>query len=458
MSPIHLDSILRRFGMPALRATGILGVPRLLNHWNIVLSIAIAGLFGSPARGENWPRFRGPTGQGISTETNIPHAWSATQGIRWRTAIPGLGWSSPIVWDDLVFVTTVSEGNTQCRILALDRRTGQIAWNTLVHEIVPLRKEQKNSYASPTPVTDGERVYAVFGDGTQVAVDMKGGLLWKNDEVRFYSRHGLGASPLLHGKLLIMPFDGSNRVAKAGEWPKNSEEEQLGWRIPWDRAEITALDCATGKRVWTARRGSSRIAHVSPNIVPVDGKPQLVSPAGDAIQGFDPADGRRLWTVYSQGEGVTPSFAFGDGLIFTSSGFEKTTLRTVRTGGIGDVTETHVAWEQRKGTPTQPSLLYVAPHLYSITDAGGIVHCYNAKTGEIIYAERVGGNHSASPVFADGRILFLSESGETTIVKAGPEFEILARNSVDEKCQASLAVSQGNLFLRTESRLLCIGE
>ncbi|MGE4182950.1 MAG: PQQ-binding-like beta-propeller repeat protein, partial [Limisphaerales bacterium] len=182
MSPIHLDSILRRFGMPALRATGILGVPRLLNHWNIVLSIAIAGLFGSPARGENWPRFRGPTGQGISTETNIPHAWSATQGIRWRTAIPGLGWSSPIVWDDLVFVTTVSEGNTQCRILALDRRTGQIAWNTLVHEIVPLRKEQKNSYASPTPVTDGERVYAVFGDGTQVAVDMKGGLLWKNDE------------------------------------------------------------------------------------------------------------------------------------------------------------------------------------------------------------------------------------------------------------------------------------
>jgi outer membrane protein assembly factor BamB len=194
-------------------------------------------------------------------------------------------------------------------------------------------------------------------------------------------------------------------------------------------------------------------------VTPPEGTPQLISPAGDAIQGFDPRTGERLWTVYSQGEGVTPSFAHGDGLIFTSSGFEKTTIRTVRhdAAARGDVTATHVAWEQRKGTPTQPSFLFLKPHLYSITD-GGIVHCHKADTGELVYAERVGGNHSASPVHADGRIYFLSETGETTVVQAGPEFRILARNPLNEKCQASIAIANGRISLRTERHLYCIGQ
>ncbi|MBL9135040.1 MAG: PQQ-binding-like beta-propeller repeat protein [Verrucomicrobiales bacterium] len=406
---------------------------------------------------EDWPRFRGPTGQGWSAEKDLPREWSADRGIVWKTPIPGEGWSSPIVWGDRVYVSTATEANTQCRLLCLDRATGKIVWNTAVVEIVPLRKESKNSYATPTPVTDGERIYVAFGDGTVAAVDVNGRLVWKNQEVRFYSRHGLGASPLVHDGLLIMPFDGSNRVEKPGEWPNNSAEEQLGWRVPWDQAQVVAFDVKTGERRWKGNRGKSRIAHVSPNVVLIDGVPQIVSPAGDAIQGFDPKTGERLWTVYSQGEGVTPSFAHGDGLIFTSSGFEKTTLRTVRVGGKGDVTASHVAWEQRKGTPTQPSLLYVSPHLYGITD-GGIVHCYDGKTGEVIYAERVGGNHSASPVYADGHIYFLSETAETTVVKAGPKFEIVARNPLNEKCQASIAVSRGHLFLRTEKHLFCIGK
>ena len=223
------------------------------------------------------------------------------------------------------------------------------------------------------------------------------------------------------------------------------------------RSIIVALDAKTGKRVWTGKRGRSRIAHVTPNILKTSGAAQLISCAGDTIQGFNPKSGDLIWTVYSQGEGVTPSFAIGDGLIFTSSGFEKTTLRTVRTGGKGDLTATHVAWEQRKGAPTQPSLIYVRPYLYSITD-GGIAHCYKAETGEIVYAERVGGNHCASPVYADGKIYFLSEGGETTVIKAGPEFEILSRNPLNEKCQASIALSQGNAFIRTEKSLYCIGK
>ncbi len=413
------------------------------------------------ASAENWPRFRGPTGQGLSTEKNLPLEWGEgkqPRNVKWHAPIPGEGWSSPVIWNDRVILSTVSDANTRARVLCFDRPTGRLLWDTLVTEIVPLRKEAKNSYATPTPVVDGQ-VYVVFGDGTVAALDLEGRILWKNTEVRFYSRHGLGASPLLHDGRLIMTFDGSNRVEKAGEWPNNSEEEQLGWRVPWDRAEIVAFDIRTGKRLWTGRRGKSRIAHVSANLLldPAGGPPQLISPAGDAVQGFDPQTGDLLWTVYSQGEGVTPSFAMGDGLIFTSSGFEKTTLRTVRTGGRGDVTATHVAWEQRKGTPTQPSLLYVSPHLYSITD-GGIAHCFDGKTGGILYAERVGGNHSASPLHAEGRIYFLSETGETTVIGDGPTFEILARNTLPGKCQASLAASQGNLFLRSDQGLYCLGE
>jgi outer membrane protein assembly factor BamB len=416
----------------------------------------LSAAFVCSAGAENWPRFRGPTGQGLSSERDLPIQWSAEQNVKWKTAIHGEGWSSPIIWGDRVYVTTVTDANTRARVISLDRATGEVLWDTVVVEIIPLRKERKNSYGSPTPVTDGQRVYAVFGDGTIAAVERDGRVAWTNQEVRYYSRHGLGASPILHEGVLIMPFDGSNRIQTPGDWPKNSDEERLGWQIPWDKAEIVALDVQTGRRAWTGRRGRSRIAHVTPNILVEHGRAQLISCAGDAIQGFDPRTGELQWTVYSRGEGVTPSFAMGDGLIFTSSGFEATTLRAVRTGGKGDVTSTHIAWEQRKGVPTQPSLLYVSPYLHSVTD-GGIAHCFAGNTGEMVYSERVGGNHCASPVYADGKIYFLSETGETTVIAAGPEFKILARNPVNETCQASLGISQGNIFLRTASHLYCIG-
>jgi len=274
--------------------------------------------------------------------------------------------------------------------------------------------------------------------------------------VRHYSRHGLGASPILHGGLLIMAYDGSNPVTVAGAYPNNPPEERLGWQIPWDQAQLVALEAKTGKRVWTGRRGLSRIAHVTPNVLQENGTAQIISCAGDAIQGFDPRTGERLWSVYSQGEGVTPSFAMGDGFIFTSSGFEKTTLRTVRTGGKGDVTQTHIAWEQKKGAPTQPSLLYVKPHLYAVTD-GGVATCYQGETGDIVWQERVGGNFCASPLYADGKIYFLAEDGQTTVIEAGPVFKVTARSPLNEKCQASMAVSRGHLFLRGETHLYCIG-
>lgn len=405
---------------------------------------------------ENWPRFRGPTGQGISGERRLPLFWNTTSNVVWKAAIPGEGWSSPIVWGRKVFVTTATDNHTRCRVLCLDRDSGRLLWDTPVFEIVPLRKESKNSYATPTPVADGRRVYAVFGDGSMAALDYNGGVVWTNREVAFYSRHGLGASPVLHDGLLIMPYDGSNRVLKAGTWPNTSDEERLGWQIPWDKAFIAAVDARTGRRVWTGSRGKSRIAHVTPNILGSGKHAQLISPAGDVIQGFDPRTGERLWTVYSQGEGVTPSFAMGDGLVFTASGFEKTTIRTVRLGGRGDVTSSHVAWEQRRGVPNQPSLIYLPPFLHAITD-GGVAHCYEGSTGEVVYSERVGGNYSASPVANDKHIYFLSENGETVVIERGKSFKIVARNPLGEKTQSSMAVSGGRLLIRTATQLYCVG-
>ncbi len=423
-----------------------------------VLIALLVLAFAFCAVAEDWPQFRGPTGQGISSEKNLSKHWAAESNVVWKTPVPGEGWSSPIVWKDRVFVTSATQQGTKCHVIAVDRKSGKIVWDKEVFEQTPLRKEGKNSYATPTPVTDGQRVYAVFGDGGVAALTLDGAVAWTNRDVQFYSRHGLGSSPIVHEDLLVMPYDGSNRIGTPGAWPNNTAEERLGWQIPWDKSFVAALDVKAGKRVWTGKRGMSRIAHSTPVVIEHAGKKQIISIAGDAIQGFDPKNGERIWTAYAQGEGLVPTPVIGDGLIFAASGFEKTTLRGIRMGGQGDVTQTHVAWEQRKGVPTQPSLLYVQGHVYGITD-GGIATCYKADSGDIIWQERIGGNHSASPVLADGKIYFLSEAGDTAIIEASPKFSgILATNSVSEKCQASMAISQGNIFIRSDKHLFCIGK
>ena len=422
---------------------------RLLLVFSLVAAIATASA-------ENWPGFRGPTRQGHSSEKNLPLNWSADTNILWKTPISGEGWSSPIIWNDRVFVTSATDNGAQCHIIALDRRSGKILWDTTVFTQNTRRKEGKNSWATPTPTTDGKAIHAVFGGGGVAAVDADGKLLWKNLDVDFYSRHGLGASPLLHENLLIMPYDGSNPNFDPSQKPTDSE--RLGWQIPWDKSFVAALDTKTGQRVWTGKRGLSRIAHISPLIVPIDGAPQLVSGAGDRMQGFNLKTGELIWSIYTQGEGVAPSPVAGDGMLFASSGFEKTTLRGIKLSNMkGDVTQTHIAWEQIKGVPTQPSPIYVNPRLYAITD-GGVVNCYNPQNGDVLWQDRVGGTHSASPVFAAGKLYFLSETGEPTVIDSGETFKVLARNSLNERCQASIAISGGNIFIRSEKAVYCIGQ
>jgi outer membrane protein assembly factor BamB len=412
--------------------------------------VAIAApllLFPHDARAENWPRFRGPTGQGLSAERNLPVTWSTTENVAWKTEIPGESWSSPIVWEDHVFVTTATENGASCRVLALDRKSGRILWNTEVFRQKAGHKQGKNSYATPTPTTDGERVYAVFGDGSFAAVHLDGTVAWTNREMKFYSEHGLGASPIVYGELLIMPFDGSS------EGP----DTKIGWQVPWEKAVIVALDKRTGHDRWRASRGLSRIAHITPMIVHVGDKDELVSCAGDVIQGFDPSTGKRLWSIRSEGEGVVPSPAVGDGLLFTASGFGKSTIRAVRTGARGDgATQTHIAWEQRKGVPSQSSLIYVSPHLFAVTE-GGIATCLDGRTGEVVWQERIGGAFCASPVAAEGRVYLLSEQGEMTVIEAAAQFKVIAKNAIAERCQASPAISHQQIFIRSDKHLWCIG-
>lgn len=407
-----------------------------------VLSLFLAVCQNSMA--ENWTRFRGPNGQGISSENNLPVRWSGTDQVAWKTAIPGKGWSSPIVYGRQVFLTTATEDGVSCRIICVNRDDGSIAWNTEVHRQKPGPMRRQNSYATPTPVTDGKRVYAVFYDGTVAAVDFAGKPVWKSQEVDFFSLHGLGASPVLVDGQLIMPYDGSSE-----------EESRVGWKIPWKNAVVLSLDAETGDVRWKGRRGESRVGHVTPILVE-HGK-QLVSAGGDRVQGFDPQTGERIWSIYSQGEGVTPSPVVGGGMIFTSSGFEAPTIRAIRLGGQGDVTESHIVWEQKKGVPALASLLYVEPHLYTIT-RDNILHCLEASTGKIVWLERLNGVHSASPVFADGKIYILSEDGVTIVLRPGTKYDEIARNELGETCLASMAVSDGQFFIRSAENLFCIGE
>jgi len=420
-------------------------LPEMNRFLAALLALAVSTGF---ALAEDWPCFRGASHQGISAETNLPLHWSATENVLWKTAIPGESWSSPIIWKDRAFLTTATANGTSCRVLALETLTGKILWDREVFQQVPRRKEARNSYATSTPATDGLRVYACFGDGSFAALSFNGELIWTNRQYKFYGQHGLGTSPILYRDLLIMARDGSSE----------GEDKKLGWQKPWDQSFIVGLDTASGRERWKALRGLSRISHGVPTIWEHNGQAEVVSEAGDVVQGFDIRTGARLWSNEVIGEGKVPSTVIGEGLVFTAGGWGgKDSIKAFRLGGRGDLKETQLVWEQKKGMPRVPSLLYVKPYLYAIND-GGIATCMKARTGELIWQERIGGNFSASPVFADGHIYLLADNGETTVIDAGPRLNVLARNPLGEKLQASMAVSNRRLFIRTEKNLFCIAK
>jgi outer membrane protein assembly factor BamB len=308
-----------------------------------------------------------------------------------------------------------------------------------------------NSYATPTPVTDGETVFAVFSGGSFVALDFEGNIRWINSDLNFYSHHGMGTSPILYGDLLLMAVDQSNRGEPIG----------LGWQQPWDKGYLLALDKNTGKERWRGMRGMSRLAHATPAVMQVNGKDQIISPAGDVIQGFDPTNGKLIWTVTNKGEPCVPSPAIGDGLVYSTPSATDQIL-AVRPDGQGDCTATHVVWQQKRNSPMISSFLYVKPCLYTCSD-GGNFSCLNATTGEILWQLRLrGGALNPSPLYAEGKIYILSEQGTTTVLKPSDDpkktAEIIATNELGEHCRASIAVAGKQFIIRSDNQLWCIGK
>jgi outer membrane protein assembly factor BamB len=399
----------------------------------IAVLVAVAGSAAPPAE---WPEFRGPGGQGHAAQTGLPLEWSESTNIAWKVPVAGTGWSSPVVGGGRVWLTSATgDREVSLRALAFDVATGREVVNVEVFKLRRLRPiNPKNSWASPTPVLDVDRVYVHFGADGTAALSTSGDVIWKT-QIPYDSQHGAGGSPVVHGDLLVFSGDG------------------------YDTAFVVALDTRTGKTRWrTSRREPFSQAYTTPLAIQAGGRDQIVSVGAFRAAAYDPANGKEIWRVgYGDGFSNVPRPVFGHGLVYIATGFHQPALMAVRADGAGDVTRTHVAWTIQRGVPLTPSPIVVGDELYMVND-GGIASCLDAKTGSVHWQQRLGGTYSASPLFADGRIYFPSENGVTTVLAPGQTFRKLASNTLDGALLASMAVSGQSFIIRSDSHLYRIAQ
>ena len=407
---------------------------------------------GSASLHAQWPQFRGPDGNGIAPAADVPTTWAEGKNVAWKTAIHGRAWSSPVILDNQIWLTTATPDGRELFAIAVDRETGRIVYDLkLFHVEKPQYAHPFNSYASPTPVVEPGRVYVTFGSPGTAAVDTTTGkVLWERRDLECNHFRGAGSSPIIFGDLLIMHFDGS------------------------DVQYVVALNKHTGKTVWRTDRsidfkdlgpdgkpeaeGDYRKAFATPHVITVAGEPLLVSIGSKATYGYDPRTGKELWRVEerSNHSGSTRPVA-GHGLVFYPTGFATGELLAVKPDGRGDVTSTHVVWRTNQGVPKKPSILLNDDLIFMINDVG-IVTCLEARTGQVVWKSRLQGTYSASPVLAAGRIYVFDEDGKATVFEAAREFKVLAENVLDDGFMASPAVAGRSLFLRTKTHLYRIEE
>ena len=407
-------------------------------------SLAIALMIASPSIASEWTQFRGPTGDGVSQARGVPIHWSATERVVWKQAIPGGGWSSPVLWRGRLYLTTAVGADTDSvslRAMCLDAGDGRTVWDVEVfHPELSTAKEvhTKNSLASPTPIIDADRLYVHFGHMGTAALDLEGNVLWRQTSVNYRPRHGNGGSPALAGDALVFSCDGI--------------EDPF----------IVALDRTTGEVLWKTQRNTSAqktFSFSTPTVIDVDGAPQIVSTGSGLLGAYDPQDGREIWRIlFKEGYSVVPRPVFAHGLVYFSSGFDRPNLMAIDPkGALGEATATHVVWSHDRGAPLTPSVLVLGDELYFVSD-NGVATCLDARTGKMHWTERLGGDFSASPVSAEGQLYFQNEAGVTFVVKADTTYELLASNDLEERTLASPAVTDGAIYLRTESHLWRIGK
>jgi outer membrane protein assembly factor BamB len=410
--------------------------------WSLDLLTAlllVLALHGSMTRAaaENWPAWRGPRGDGTSLETSLPTQWSATQNVLWKTAVPGTGHSSPIVWGEHVYTATAFPEKQERALLCFDRRTGQLLWQQAVLTAPLEPKAGENSYASSTPATDGERIYVAFLEIKQIVVaafDPNGKPLWLVRPGEFQNDHAFASSPILYEDKVILSAQG-----KQGNF-------------------LVALSRVDGHTIWKDTLENPSNSFGQPLGCVLAGHPQLILCGDKAVTSFNPANGQRLWFVGNASTDfvITPVFSEQAGLLLTSSSWPKRELQAIRPDGQGDVTRTKVAWRSVPGAPYVPSPIAVDRFFLTVAESGNEIYCFEAATGQILWHEPFGHAH-ASPVSAAGLVYFLNDKGVTQVVKPGEKFELVASNELGEKCFASPALSDGQIFLRGASNLYCIG-
>lgn len=409
----------------------------------LCISLAMANSLTSPLFARDWPEFRGPTGQGLSSATGVPLHWSGSENVRWKSRIPGSGWSSPVLVDQKIYLTTaqMAEGSSAVTlsVLCLKASDGSVIWTADVFKPDHGSSlHRKNGYASPTPIVRDGRLYAHFGHLGTACLDLSGKLLWKQNSLPYPPVHGNGGSPVLVGDLLIFSCDGSSN--------------------PF----VVALDSKTGEVRWKTPRNNDAVpkkfSFSTPLVIQYNGRSELISPGSGGTYAYDPQTGKPLWRVNTgNGFSVVPRPVFANGLIFVNTDYDFPKFLAIRPGGEGDVTATHVAWQTGRGAPSTPSALVVGSEVYFVSDAG-IATCANAATGDVYWNERLGGGFSASPVVAEGRIYFQNEEGIGYVVRAGQKFELLAKNELGERTLASYAVDDRTIYIRGAEHLFCIQE
>lgn len=390
------------------------------------------------AHAENWPCWRGPRGDGTSIESDVPTRWDAARDARWKVAVPGVGHASPIVFGDRIFTVTAFPQKLERSMLCFDRASGKLLWQQTVVQGALEKINPENSYASGTPATDGQRVYAAFRVGDEIVV---------------------AAHDVADGKQLWLVRPGTH----SGEWGFSNEPVLYKDKVILDadskgKSFLIALNHDDGKTLWRVDRSRRGISYSAPLIREMAGRMQLIQCGDRCVTSFDPDTGRLLWTVDGPSEEfvATPVYNEKANLVFAGSSWPQRHIFAIRPDGQGDVTRTHLAWRDNRGAPYVPSFITVGDYLLSINNAG-VAFCYEAATGKVLWEHRLG-RHHASPVLVGGLVYFINDAGEINVIRPGATFDRVAKYELGESCYASPAISDGQVFIRGFQHLFCIGE
>lgn len=403
---------------------------------------------------ENWPGWRGPRGDGSSREKNAPTRWSPAENIAWKTAIPGKGHSSPVIWENQVFLLTCLPDKEERVLLCLDRRNGKTLWQSTILKTPLETLHRLNSRASSTPVTDGKLIYVTAmkvdnrkitapnvgaprlitpGSFVVTAFDMAGKKKWERNVGEFVSAHGFNACPVLYRDLVIVNGDHDGD------------------------AYLAALDKQTGELRWKVPRENKTRSYATPIIRTIGKREQMILCGDKSVASYDPANGKRHWIIDGPTEQFVASMVYNGKYAFVTGGYPERHILAIRPEGRGNITETHIAWRAKKGASYVPSPVLVGPYFVIVAD-NGIASCFNAENGTRLWMERLGGGHSASAITTNGLAYFVSDRGITTVVRPGSTFVVVAKNDLKELVSSSPAISHGQLFIRGHKHLYCIGK